>query len=381
MKGPPVLPDLPTHLTKPTQPATPSPSPSVPSSPLTDYLRDPGAALRGIGHAVTAWVVAWGPVAAPALLVLAAAVVAGRRWWRRRRADRLADGARVVTVVPPPEVDAAGPAALWANLVGLLRPAWRRVTTGQPHLALEYVFDPDGMRIQLWVPGPVPPGLVERAVAAAWPGAHTTTTPATAPLPIPAGEQSRVLVAGGQLRLATSEALPLRTDFDADPVRALLAAPAGLDAGQQAVVQVLARPVTGRRIRRARRAGRHLQAGRPAHRTGRLLDLLTDLLTPGPSRSTRRTTAATATDPQVALEASAVNRAVVGKLRGPQYETLIRYAVTATINPDAPREETRAVRDVLRGRAHALASAFSLYAGHNSYRRTRLRHPLPKIAS
>lgn len=374
-----MLPDLPPHATKPTTPATPSPSPSLPSSPLTNYLRDPWAALRGAGHGLTAWLAAWGPVAAPALLVLAAGIVAGRRWWRRCRGDLLADGARVVTVVPPPTVDPAGAAVLWANLVGLLRPAWRRAVAGQPHLALEYVFDPDGMRIQLWVPGPVPPGLVERAVAAAWPGAHTTTTPAVAPLDHPAGGQ--VLVAGGQLRLATSEALPLRTDFDADPVRALLAAPAGLDVGQQAVVQVLARPVTGRRIRRARRAGRHLQAGRSTRRAGRLLDLLTDLLTPGPSRSTRRTTGTAAADPQVALEAAAVNRAVVGKLRGPQYETLIRYAVTATAHPGSPREETRAVSDVLRGRAHAVASAFSLYAGHNSYRRARLRRPLPALAA
>ena len=39
------------------------------------------------------------------------------------------------------------------------------------------------MSIRLWVPGTIPPGLIERAVEAAWPGAHTVTAPAGPPLP------------------------------------------------------------------------------------------------------------------------------------------------------------------------------------------------------
>ena len=397
---------LPTHFPTPARPhlsPSPAPSPPVrwpsPSSPLTDYLNDPWGALRAAGHAVVGWLAVWWPVAGPVLLLSAAAAVSSRWWWRRRRARLLAAGARVVAIQPPPEVDPAGAGVLWANLMGLLRPAWRRASAGQPHVAFEYVFDPEGMRIQLWVPGPVPPGLAERAVQAAWPGAHTTTRPATAPLNVPTDPdgptnldgptdqdgqgRAQVLVAGAQLRLGRSEALPLRTDFDADPVRALLAAPAGLDAGQQAVVSVLARPVTGRRVRRARRAGRHLQAGRSTRRSGRLLDLLTDLLTPGPARRRGRTgtRAGTPVDPQAALEASAVNRAVVGKLSGPQYETLVRYAVTVAVPAGAAEDELSRTRDVLRGRAHAIASAFSVYAGPNAHRRTRLRRPLPRLAS
>lgn len=63
----------------------------------------------------------------------------------------------------PPTVDPAGAQAVWSNLVGLLRPAWRRAIVGQPHVAFEYAFDRDGVQLRLWVPGPVPPGLVERA--------------------------------------------------------------------------------------------------------------------------------------------------------------------------------------------------------------------------
>ena len=56
-----------------------------------------------------------------------------------------------------------------AHLVGLLRPAWRRALGGQPHLACEYLFSETGISIRLWVPGVIPPGLVERAIEAAWP--------------------------------------------------------------------------------------------------------------------------------------------------------------------------------------------------------------------
>ena len=119
-------------------------------------------------------------------------------------------------MLAPPTVDPAGGQALWSNLVGLLRPAWRRWFTGQPHVACEYVFSEAGVAIRLWVPGVIPPGLVERAVEAAWPGAHTRVGTADPPFPSP-GEGQRRLVVGGELRLARSEALPIRTDFDADP--------------------------------------------------------------------------------------------------------------------------------------------------------------------
>ncbi len=72
------------------------------------------------------------------------------------------------------------------------------------------------------------------------------------------------LATWGTLRLARTEILPLKTDHDADPLRALAAAGSGLAAGEHAIVHVLARPVTGARLRRARRAARQLRAGRTA---------------------------------------------------------------------------------------------------------------------
>jgi hypothetical protein len=74
------------------------------------------------------------------------------------------------------------------------------------------------MTISLWVPGTVPPGMAERAIEAAWPGAHAITAPAAPPVP------AQMTVTGGTLRLARPEILPLKTDHRADPLRALAAA-------------------------------------------------------------------------------------------------------------------------------------------------------------
>ncbi|APU15295.1 type IV secretory system conjugative DNA transfer family protein [Actinoalloteichus fjordicus] len=336
-----------------------------------DYLRDPGGTLHTVVTALGRWALTWGPIVGPTALAALAVLIAVRVWWQRRCHRRLVVDARVVTVLAPPTVDAAGGPALWSNLVGLLRPALARLVGNQPHLAWEYLFSDAGVALRLWVPGTVPPGLVERAVEAAWPGAHTRTAPAGPPLPAVEAGRPRVLIAG-QLRLARSEALPIRADFDTDPLRALIGAPVGLGLGEHACVQVLARPVTGRRVARARRAARRLHTGLATHPVGLALDLLTPGGTPR-----RRATSATRPggDPQTVLDYAAQNRVVVAKQRGSQYETVLRYAVTTDLPPEASEEEVRLARQTARGRAHALAAAFASYTEHNHYTRRRLRNP------
>ncbi|MCE7009918.1 type IV secretion system DNA-binding domain-containing protein [Kibdelosporangium philippinense] len=338
---------------------------------IGEYLRDPGGTVRALVAGLRDWALEWGPVAAPALAVGITMVALGRRVWARRCHARLIADARQITVLPPPEVDPAGGEALWANLVGLLRPAWRRLVTGQPHVACEYLFSEAGVAIKLWVPGVIPPALVERAIEAAWPGAHTSTSsPPDPPLPPPSSGQRR-LVVGGELRLARPEALPIRTAFDADPIRALIGAPVGLGRNDYACLQILARPVTGRRVARARRAARRVHTGGSAHVVGRLLDLIT----PGVKTSSRPPDHKPRSDPQTSLEYGAQNRAIVTKQRGSQYETMIRYAVATLLPEHSTDTEIRTAHDVARGRAHALAAAFAAYTEHNHYRRTRLRHP------
>jgi hypothetical protein len=355
---------------------------------LARFLRDPWSALHVILTDLRTWLIAWGPEIGPVAVIAVVGLVVAARWWRARRQRRLTRDARVVTVLAPPTVDPAGAEAVWANLVGLLRPAWKRLLFGQPHLAFEYVFSHHGVHLQMWVPGAIPPGIVERAIEAAWPGAHTRTRPATAPIPTTGREREPVVAVGGELRLARSEALPIRSDFPrgVDPVRALLGAPVGLGPRERAVVQVLARPVAGHRVRSARRAARRLHTGHSPRLVGRVLDTVQGVLAPGPSRP-RRPSGTTASAPagtvdrQTSLEYAAQDRVITTKQRGHQYETRIRYAVAAVLDPDATSGQQAAVREVLRGRAHAVASAFAPFAEHNSYARRRLRHPLPVVAA
>ena len=208
---------------------------------------------------------------------------------------------------------------------------------------------------------------------AAWPGAHAVTTSPAAPA-LPAG----VLATGGTLRLARAEILPLRTGLPADPLRALAGAAAALGDGEHAVLQVLARPVTGARLRRARRAARRLRGGQAPRLASRLLDLAT----PGQAGTTRRP--APAADPERAADI----RAATAKMAALQWDAQIRYvtATTAAAAAAGGWRERRRARPAraramarLRGLAHGLASATALYAGPNWLARRRLPRPAGKV--
>ena len=166
-----------------------------------------------------------GPLLLAALMLLGAASLAVSVLVRSRRQAALARGARVIEVSAPPVVDAGAGQALWANLLGLHRPRLARWLRGQPHLGFELAADPEGLRIRVWIPEVVPPGLVEHAVESAWPGARTTLLDHV-PAPIEATETTRI--EAGRLIPARSQAVPLHTTFDTDPLRQLLGAFAAL---------------------------------------------------------------------------------------------------------------------------------------------------------
>ncbi|WP_436778219.1 helicase HerA domain-containing protein [Yinghuangia sp. YIM S09857] len=349
--------------------------------PLGRFLTDPTSWWTALGHTLTHTAAAWPWWAPPLAAVLTCAAVARTRVVARR-ARRFADGARCVTVLAPPNVDAAGGVMLWAHLAGLARPWWRRLREGQPHLAFEYAFAPRGLTVRIWVPAGVPVALVRRAVEAAWPGAHTRTEPAE---PVcPPGHT----VEAGALRLARPEVLPLRFDHPADPLRPLLQAATGLDADETATVQILARPAVGARLRRARHASRRAKAGHSPHRLSAVLDWLRH----APSRTT-----ATKLDPAHAAEL----RQLVAKSAGPQWDVALRYAATRPA-PDLgdPHEDTHPDPDavalakpappaeaaggaphqaLLRTRLHALATAMTVFADRNWLARARLRRPAPAL--
>jgi hypothetical protein len=337
----------------------PAPQPVPPTGPLGHYLTDPGGTTDRLVHhlaqVATHLAVTFGPVAAGIALALLIAVTVTRRV----QAARMGDGARLVKILTPPDVDPQGAATLWTNMVALLRPAWRRFLGGQPHLGFELTGTDGGLTIALWVPGQIPPGLVERAVEAAWPGARTETVPATPPL---VGDG---VATGGALALALPEHYPLRTAHKVDPLRPLIGALAGLGETESACVQILARPVTGRRLTRLHKAASSRRAGRPAGRLGRLVDLAT----PGPSVQ------AAATDPSRGADVADI----LDKAAQPCWTIAVRYAVATTATDRQAPDRQAAAR--MRGRAHAVASAFALFSGRNRLDRHRLRHPAQVLAA
>src|SRR5690606_28075211 len=65
-----------------------------------------------------------------------------------------------------------------------------------------------------------------------------------------------------------TDVVPVRTDHDTDPLRALIAAGATVTSRDHACVQVLARPATAARLRAARRTAAARAGTRPAGAAG-----------------------------------------------------------------------------------------------------------------
>jgi hypothetical protein len=284
---------------------------------------------------------------AGAALILGACGLAVARERARRR---MSSGGRLIRLLAPPQVDPAGAVTLWTNLIALLRPGYKRSLFGQPHLTFELTADSHGLEFRIWVPGMVPPGMVERAAEAAWPGARTTTHPASPPI------HHTATATGGRLRLARNPAYPLATDHPADPLRPLLGALAGIADNQRAVIQLAARPVTGRRLTRLRTTTRR-RSTQPHTNTGR-----------GSS---------TVPDPFRAGELAAMTaKAISGG-----YAAELRYTIATLTPPPGDRTLARREAAVRRGQAHAIASAFAAYSGLNHLTRTPLRQPLRALAA
>ena len=179
------------------------------------------------------------------------------------------------------------------------------------------------MTIRLWVPGTIPPGLIERAVEAAWPGAHTVTAPAGPPLPArrrggrrdaaagPPGDPARCRPAMTRRRRCGRWPAPR-------PGSATASTPSCRSWPARSPGPGCARPA-------APPAGS--ASGQPARLASRLLDLAT----PGPRHQPQpgprpRRPRAGRRDPRA-----------TAKLAGPQWETLIRYAVATTAAVQIPR--------------------------------------------
>ncbi|MEV4706816.1 helicase HerA domain-containing protein [Actinoplanes sp. NPDC049316] len=361
-----------------------APSPSTPATPgpaPTPEFATPGPS-RWVLHTASS-VVDWcadRPWLLAVVALLLATGYAARLFLIARQQTRMRQHARLILISPPPEVEPSGTAVLWATLAEILRPSWRRrLRDGRPHLAVEYRWSGRQLQIGVWLPGTVAYGPVLAAIRGAWPGVAAEVTDPTAPLP------SDAISVGGALAPVLPAWFPLETDHDADPLRTLIQAAAGLNNHETACVQVLARPATNRQIGRLRRGAQALRTGKPprtlldpAAWLSGALDLVVELL--GPARRPSRTAAGRyqanlpGADPQRERDA----RAAVDKLAGaPLWEVAVRYAVAHTGRGGTP--QTLAPR--LSSLAHGIASAYGVYAGRNRLRRLRLQHPNPVLAS
>jgi hypothetical protein len=308
-------------------------------SPSERFLRDPSAALDralqsardvllDLSHAL--------PKIAAVMLVLVVARIA----LARLRERRLADGARLVSIGVPPEVKTEDALLLWSSLHDLIRPRIARLLHGQPHLVWEIAAGDAGTSFRLWIPRQIPPGLVERALTAAWPGASVTASEAPADETVPTGSERATV----ELVLSGPEWFPLGGTDGPDPVKLLLGQLATPDGDEGALVQILARPATARERRQLVAAARNLRAGRQARRFPRLLDFALNRSAPGP-----------ALDPTVNPDV----RAVMEKAAHPLYRCLVRITVSAPSRP------------IARGRIHAIAGALAAYEGRVGLRRRR----------
>jgi len=320
---------------------------------LAHYLLHPGAETSAflrllrveLGHLAATW--------APLLVVVVLASVIAFVSLRQIRGLRFDEGAHLVVILAPPDVDPYGASTLWMNLVALLRPGWRRLISGQPHLGFEITSSDAGLTMAVWVPGSVPVEFISRSIEAAWPGARTTTVVATPPL---TGSGTST---GGQLRLSRPEHFPIKTDHKVDPLRPLLGALASFVEGESACLQILARPVTGRRLATLHKAAVARRAGLPTTRTARFMDLVT----PGP------TAKASEVDPSRSGEVADI----LEKSGQPCWAISVRYGVaTSDVGP--------ATKARLAGRAHAVASSFALFSGRNHFVRRRLANSAKVLA-
>jgi hypothetical protein len=327
-------------------------------------------------------VVAWCEQRPWLLALLTGVAVAGYTGWTiiaARQQARMRAHARLILISPPPEVDPVGAGVLWSTLAEVLRPSRRHpLREGRPHVAVEYRWSGRELHIGLWLPATIASGPVLAAIGGAWPGAACTIVEPTDPLPAAA------IAEGGALAPVLPWWYPLQSDHDADPLRTLIQAAAGLNRHEAACVQVLARPATNRQISRLRRG---VQALRTGHQPSSVLDPAAWLRTAlnlglsvlGPESRPNHTarhhqTRLPGTDPRHERDA----RAAVDKLTGvPLWEVAVRYAVAHTGPGGTPR--TLAPR--LAGLAHGLAASFGVYAGRNRLRRIRVRRPARVLAS
>ena len=310
---------------------------------LESYLLDPNRpAHEGLAFARHALVgVEYLALLAGGLALIATLCVLLLRALQR---NMLAREARLVRIGVPPEVQETGGHLLWSALHDLLRPRLARVLIGQPYLSWEIAASETGTTFRLWVPKVIPPGLIERAVSAAWPGASASTEPVAPDEPDTAYPSRGMVRVTSELALSGPGWFSLNASLNPDPLPLILGQLSGLTGSERALIQVIARPATSREQHRLRDAARRIRKGEP---TSRVLRLMQALRTqpPAPPRL----------DPTITPDV----REAMSKSAGSLYRCIIRVTIAAGSRGEA------------RGRIHAVLGAFAPYNGTRVFLRRR----------
>lgn len=315
-----------------------TPPPSVPHGPLAHFFAHPNAWWRDLAHHLAHL----GEDVLPAALAVVAALLALTVAWALLRAvARFRPRAlgHLVEVSMPPSVEPKGAFTFWRNLHPVLG-GRSRLLHPPRHVAFEIEASAAGTSLRLWAPRGIPAPAVARAVSSAWPGAQCQVRDASGAL-VPGS-----LVSCGELRLAGPAWLPLGTDHGVDPLRAVLGGLCVGEVGEHAVVQVLVRPASRRRLAVISRAARSLPTGRPIALVPRLLAAWRTA-PPAPLRP----------DPMRSADA---RHALDKATDVPSFEVTLRYGVSAHASGHGARRR-------LRAQAYELTAAFGVYAGRNHF--------------
>ena len=212
-----------------------------------NYFNDPFGTLASWWQSAGPYIVLGVSLAAVTVVCVAVKV-------RRVRccvAKEALSQSRWVQLLPPAtDLGPKGSEDFWSAVGRLLpRASWRRAWWA-PSIAFEMIWTGARLRIGVWVPGGVSARGVAHNAEAAWPGCSATIT--DVPTPLSTGKPGVVAESSGGWLMPSGgrEWLALRTDHDADPLRAVLSHALRTDRDDYAVVQVVVRPATSRRLSR-----------------------------------------------------------------------------------------------------------------------------------
>ena len=252
---------------------------------------------------------------------------------------------RLYRIAAPPAPASAE--AFFIGVHGLLRSPVERFVVGQPPIALELAAQGGDVHLQLWV-ADRDRGAVASLLRASYPGVVMV------PVVMPDLRQSEISVA--RVRLREHRAVPIRTDFDAEPLAAAVSALATIDPATVATLRIIAAPRSHRWHAGARRRA--------------------ELLRGNTSRAARTGTSA----PRITVHDRRLAAAIDQKAANPGFDCAIRIIVE-TAGPSTNRDVVRALRAALQTFDALNGFAFTRLATGRRPRPLAERPTLPSFGS